>query len=363
MNPFIIVCAVLLGLMLIEAALLVHSMLVSLYRYRNIVLTGSMLATLLLLSYMAVYGILADPGVRGAEPIITLLHRAPRDFAHAAIWVIYTLGGLMFVSNLALAKHEGARPKNFVGTFMGVFAILGTGIVYYAAEWLDVLRTDIPALHIFADFLSLFMYCALDYMECIMFGMIIMGAVAAKWIPVYDKDYIIIPGCSIRKDGGLFPLIRGRVNKAIRYAWDQETATDKKVCFIPSGGKGTNEVMSEGSAMEFYLLSHGAESDEVFAEKDSSNTYENSLFSKKIIDKLKPNARVAFSTTNYHVLRCGMLAKRIGFEHVEGIASRTKWYFWPNGFAREVVAILSLNAKWQVTAALIVAAACLGLSL
>ncbi|MCR4705210.1 MAG: YdcF family protein, partial [Lachnospiraceae bacterium] len=318
---------------------------------------------LLLLSYLAVYGILADPGVRGFVPIVSLLHRAPRDFAHAAIWVIYALGGLMFVSNLALAKHEGARPTHFLGTFLGLFAIAGTGIAYYIAEWLDALRTSEPALRVFADFLSLFMYCALDYMECIMFGMIIMGAVAAKWIPVYDKDYIIIPGCSIRKDGGLFPLIRGRVNKAIRYAWDQETATDKKVCFVPSGGKGTNEVMSEGSAMEFYLLSHGAEPDEVFAEKDSRNTYENFLFSKKIIDDLKPNARVAFSTTNYHVLRCGMLAKRIGFEHVEGIASRTKWYFWPNGFAREVVAMLKLNTKWQVTAAVIVASVCLALSL
>ena len=49
--------------------------------------------------------------------------------------------------------------------------------------------------------------------------------------------------------------------------------------------------MSEGSAIELYLLAHGAESEEVHAEKRSKNTYENFLYSKEIIDELKEERR------------------------------------------------------------------------
>lgn len=54
---------------------------------------------------------------------------------------------------------------------------------------------------------------------------IIMGIVAAKHIPRYDKEYIIILGCRIRKDGNLTPLLKARVDKAMEFAADQEAKT------------------------------------------------------------------------------------------------------------------------------------------
>ena len=176
-----------------------------------------------------------------------------------------------------------------------------------------------------------------------------MGFLAARHKPAYDKDFVIIPGCSISKQGGLLPLLKGRTNRAIRFAWDQERATGKPVHYIPTGGQGPDEIMSEGSAMEFYLLSHGAEQYEVLPEKTSVNTYENMLFSKRLIDEVAPEAKTCFVTTNYHVLRSGILARKVGLD-AEGLASDTKWYFWPNGFAREVIAILVM-APWLHLAA------------
>ena len=102
--------------------------------------------------------------------------------------------------------------------------------------------------------------------------------------------------------------------------------------------------------MELYLLSKGAERDEVFPEKQSVNTYENFRLSKEIIDGLKPDAKVAFATTNYHILRSGILARRAGVE-AEGIAGDTKWYFWPNGFIREFFAILTLEKRAHIVTA------------
>ena len=138
----------------------------------------------------------------------------------------------------------------------------------------------------------------------------------------------------------------------MRFAWEQEIATGKPVCFVPSGGQGADEIMSEGSAMAMYLLSHSAEEYEILAEKESRNTYENFLFSKRLIDAHKKDAKVTFVTTNYHVLRSGMFAKKAGL-NAEGVASDTKWYYWPNGFVREFIAILNMHRLPQMIAMII----------
>ena len=41
---------------------------------------------------------------------------------------------------------------------------------------------------------------------------------------------------------------------------------------------------------------------------------------------------------------------------MEGIASKTKWYFWPNGFAREVIAIFVMTKKYHILSAFIIVA-------
>ena len=48
---------------------------------------------------------------------------------------------------------------------------------------------------------------------------------------------------------------------------------------------------------------------------------------------------IAFSTTNYHVLRGYTLAQRLGMK-VSGLSTKTKKYFYPNAFLREFVGLL-----------------------
>ena len=88
----------------------------------------------------------------------------------------------------------------------------------------------------------------------------------------------------------------------------------------------------------------------------------NDVLSKKIIDELKPDAKIAFATTNYHMLRSGILAKKVGID-AEGIASDTKWYFWPNGFIREFIALLDMYKKRHIEFVIIQAAVCAALAL
>ncbi|MBQ1490629.1 MAG: YdcF family protein, partial [Blautia sp.] len=113
----------------------------------------------------------------------------------------------------------------------------------------------------------------------------------------------------------------------------------KKAIFVPSGGQGRGEPMAEAKAMTNYLLSQGFHEEDILPEDRSVNTYENMKFSKAIIERENPHAKSIFVTTNYHLFRAGILARKVGFL-ADGLGSRTKWYFWPNAFVRELMGLL-----------------------
>lgn len=261
-------------------------------------------------------------------------------FVISAVVVVVIDFGLC-VSSITLVRREGVKGKNFFGN---AFAASFTAALFLCLIFENHEQTFGWAAK---AFLMIF-----NYVIAMIISVCIVGFAAAKHVPAYDKDFIIILGCSIRKNGGLLPLLRGRTDRAIKFAWQQEIATGKQARYIPTGGQGKNEIMSEGSAMEMYLISHGAEEYEVIAEKKAANTWENMVFSKKIAEGLDPSCKTAFVTTNYHVLRSWMIAKRAGLD-TEGLASRTKWYFWPNGFVREFIGILSMYKLQNIIAVIL----------
>ncbi len=329
----------------------------TLYAYKNIGFMGGILFTTVLIAVLCFSFIPRfSQGNVSPEEVYRTVVEFPRQFSFYAVFVIIALSALLGVSNIALIRHEGFHLHNLLSiVFAGIY-IGATVAIYFIA---DVLKkgtagTNTGLAYMLLDTgLPMFLLLMLCYFECIIVGFCLTAYIAVKQKPAFNKDYIIILGCSIDKRGGLLPLLKGRVNKAVRFAWEQEIATGKPAKYIPSGGKGENEVMSEGSAMELYLLTKGVETYEVFPEKESRNTLENMKFSKKIIDSLMPNATVAFATTNYHILRSGILAREAGFD-AEGIAGDTKWYFWPNGFIREFFGILALKKKAHITVACVV---------
>ena len=332
----------------------------TLYTYRNIMLIGLILFVGSFIAVMLVFFIRTSGGFSAAalyEEIVAF----PRRFSYYALFVFIAMCAAVFVSNVELMRREGFRPKNALSLLLAALYVGGTLLVYWLSDLIEnrlLAGSDAfssPAFVFFRTAVPLFLLTLICYFECILVGTAVMGWKAAHQVPRYDKDFIIILGCSIDRRGGLLPLLKGRVNRAIRYAWDQEIASGKPLKYVPSGGQGPNEVMSEGSAMELYLLTRGAEPYEVFPEKASATTEENMRFSKRIIDEQKPDAKIAFATTNYHMLRSGIIARQCGID-AEGIAGQTKWYFWPNGFIREFFAILKMHVRVHAAAAALIAA-------
>ena len=92
--------------------------------------------------------------------------------------------------------------------------------------------------------------------------------------------------------------------------------------------------------MHDYLISQGVPESEMLLEDRSTDTAENMRFSKELIFARDPEARIAFSTTNYHVFRAGLKARRVKMRAL-GMGSRSKWYFWPNAAVREFAGLLT----------------------
>lgn len=241
------------------------------------------------------------------------------------------------ISNIELIHREGFRFVNILGILFGVLWIAG-----FILNMVFDQNASGSMLHgaIFTS-LSYAIATVICYFECMLFSTIVSASLASRHKPPYDRDYIAILGCAIRKDGTLTPLLKGRVDAAIAFAKEQKEKTGKAVRFVPSGGKGSDEIISEGEAMTRYLIEQGIPKEQILPETESKNTFENVKFSRDIIEAdTKGDYNAAFATTNYHVFRGYILSKKNNLKNAQGISAKTKWYFFPNAFLREVVGLV-----------------------
>ena len=174
-----------------------------------------------------------------------------------------------------------------------------------------------------------------------LFATVLSAYLASRSKPPYDRDYVMILGCAIRKDGSPTPILRGRIDAALRFAKEQLESTGKRLKFVPSGGQGSDEVVSEAESMRRYLIEQNIDDTRILPENKSVNTLQNIRFSKEIMENdAAGEYKAAFATTNYHVFRGYILCKKQGLKNARGISAKTKWYFFPNAFLREFVGLI-----------------------
>jgi len=165
--------------------------------------------------------------------------------------------------------------------------------------------------------------------------------------PPKKQHYIIVLGCWI-KDGRVTPILARRLDKAIAF-YNKQKEVYKPPKLLLSGGKGSDETCSEAEAMKTYALEKGIPEEDLLLETNSISTLENMKFSKKIMDmdsKGEPY-RCIYATNNYHLLRAGIFAKKAGLK-VNGIGSKTAFYYLPNAILREYIAYLYIHLKWNL---------------
>ena len=281
-------------------------------------------------------------------------------FALVAFPVVLIFSIYLMISNVVLLKKEGFTPQNCLCIVLAMFLILMT----ISGPYLDSLIKEEHMVSILkwrlANHMEIFLYALLCYLECILVSTIFCAERAGRYVPRRNKDYMIILGCGLKKDGSLTPLLEGRADRAVWFAKKQKDEAGKDIIFVASGGQGIDEPISEGEAIKQYLMEKGIDETKILVDDKSVNTNENMRFSYEQIqkieaeknrqklyrDRIKENdgkddgPKIAFSTTDYHVLRSGVDAKNQGFT-ASGVGSKTRWYFHINALVREFVAILS----------------------
>ncbi|MBR3017573.1 MAG: YdcF family protein [Clostridia bacterium] len=273
--------------------------------------------------------------------ILSFFSSAGHEFMYLTAPFLFFICLGLIISNLSLVRHEGLRPANLLAAVAAFLVIIGFAAAVAVDESFTSGSYEEYRLH---ALLTTGVSSCFVFMEAMLLGTMLCGVIAAKREPDYDRDFVIIHGCKIGKDGKPLPLLRGRIDRALAFAKKQKEKAGKEVIFIPSGGQGPDECISEGQCIADYLAAKGVPPERMLVEERSVSTQENMEFSKAIIDRKKRGANVAFSTTNYHVFRSGMLAKKAGLD-AQGMGSKTKWYFWPNAFIREFAALLVTERK------------------
>lgn len=117
-------------------------------------------------------------------------------------------------------------------------------------------------------------------------------------------EYAIILGAKVNGETPSLTL-RYRLEEALTYA-----ESYPEVKFILSGGQGPDEDISEGEAMRRFLVEKGVAEERLLLETESTSTYENLLYSKKLLPENVNGLTII--TSDFHLTRARLIADRLG---------------------------------------------------
>ncbi len=242
-----------------------------------------------------------------------------------------------FINFFILIKREGFRKAYLLVLGLGIFTILT--MVLSAIEQRGIFSGEANLLITYANVLVGYgFFVSVNFLvSCLLYSL---------YRPRHNKDYIIVLGAGLIDGVRVSRLLGNRIDKAIAFYHKQKDKGRKPPKLILSGGKGADEILSEAFAMQTYAIEKGIPIEDTILEEGSTNTYENMLYSRDIIlnrcDGKK--YRALYSTNNFHLMRAGILARRVGLK-AQGISAKTAAYYYPNALIREFIGTLYLHKK------------------
>lgn len=255
-----------------------------------------------------------------------------------AVCGILAFPGLMivifFVEGIKVIRREGMKPSNLLSM---LFAAL---LYVYLAVWPqfgDLARETLGA----------FLYAVISFSAVYGLSLMSMYAFSAVLNLLHLKksrnaDYIVVLGSGIIGTK-VPPLLAARIDRGIELL-----SFNPDAVLILSGGQGPGEEIAEGEAMAGYAAGKGVDKKRIIMETRSVSTEENLLFSRRLMEKEKPEVIVV--TTSYHVFRALLIARKQGIRCI-GFGAKTKWYFTLNAMLREFAGYLRMT--WKKHAAVI----------
>lgn len=177
---------------------------------------------------------------------------------------------------------------------------------------------------------------------CLCIGLLMfMGAEvlvlqASAGDPANHCEYIVVLGAKVNGTSPSYAL-SDRIQAAAAYL-----KANPDTVAVLSGGKGTDESISEAQCMFQNLVELGVSPERLWLEDRSTSTWENIVYSLDLIEEktgVRPDT-LGLITSDYHIYRAKLFAKDCGVTPV-GIPARTGGWFSVvlNYFLREAAGV------------------------
>ena len=176
---------------------------------------------------------------------------------------------------------------------------------------------------------------------CVVMGLLVVGItegiiIAASFgSPKEPVEYVVVLGAKVNPDGPSVSL------------WDRICAaytyldTHPNVTAVLSGGRGTDEPITEAQCMYRELVELGIDPHRLILEEEATSTWENLNFSLNLIEEQtgRRPEKLGVLSSEYHLFRASLFAKKCGVEFVGIPAQTSRWGQRINHFLREVAGV------------------------
>lgn len=242
------------------------------------------------------------------------------------IWFLRIIALLLLLWFIAPIFKGYYNAGNKLGIAICVFALLCTTHLYDIVH--DICH-KYSALTVVFNTAKCLVYLFIAYAVIITIAMIIASLIKPK------KDATAVT-LGIRTDtNGPSPLLMGRIMATKVYLDKTPSA-----CAVLSGGKCKRDYTAEAKCMYDTLLKLGVDGDRLIIEDKALSTYENLLFSNRIISEQNKEKNLAIVSDSFHHLRARLIAKKLGIKaHIGAVNSKSPFLYIPTYYVREWVAL------------------------
>ncbi|WP_207696808.1 hypothetical protein DOK67_0003147 [Enterococcus sp. DIV0212c] len=275
--------------------------------------------------------------VRTTDPLLIILAGITGVVLFLFILIgLYALIVFLYWNAIIVMRKEGRSLANLLTLLLAIGLTVFLIFNHYSARilpsWASLLFGILPLL--------------MFYFSIVFYNFLTISLIYQSNQPKYNQDFIIVLGSGLIDGKIVPPLLGKRIEKAIQFYKAQSRATLHPPKIVMSGGKGDDEHIAESLAMKNYALEKGIPEEDILIEANSKNTLENMAFSKEIMEQDFGGSdfRAIFTTNNFHLFRAGLFAKMANLK-ADGIGAKTAFYFLPNAFLREFIAIVMMHKR------------------
>jgi uncharacterized SAM-binding protein YcdF (DUF218 family) len=256
-----------------------------------------------------------------------------RVLAVAAVGLLPTVGLLALVTflimnGMTMLRKEGRTAGNLLSLACGV-GIIALVLLLVAAVVArrHALIALAAAAVLVVCYLAFLFFCYLAY-----------GFLYRRMPIGRAVDFVVVLGAGLMGGRRVSPLLASRLERG-RFVYESLDAQGSGPMLIVSGGKGSDERLSEAEAMATYLVEAGFPADRILKEDQSRTTEENLLYSDALMREARPDGYNCVVVTNdFHSYRAALIARDLGVP-AQVVGSPTAAYFLPSATIREFIAV------------------------